>query len=346
MREAHRIRAARFPGGIVTYVPDTNPNYTNVCATQCRFCAFSKAPGEPGAYTLSPEELADRVGCSYDRGATTVLFQGGHNPDLGPEDWVAYIRAVRGRCPHIHIHPFSPAEVHFMAENRGISVREILEALYAEGIRTLPGGGAEILSPRVRRMISPDKATTRQWLSVCETAHRIGFRTTATMVFGHLETDEEIVDHLFRLRDLQDRTGGFSSFVAWSFKPGNSPLTDRVPAIAHPLRYIRILALARIVLDNFPHVQSSWFSENLAAGQLGLLGGADDFGGILMEEHVLKETGYDRSATLDNVLNAIRRTGFTPARRDSFYRIRDVHGPETTADEVVSAILRERRTMS
>jgi cyclic dehypoxanthinyl futalosine synthase len=321
MAAAHAERMRRHPHPRVTFVFDTNPNYTNICDTQCRFCAFCRQPKDADAYTHSPDQVAESVRQAQAVGATTVLLQGGHNPRIGLKDWLAYIRAIRNTCPGIHIHPFSPAEYIFMAGKEKTSVREILEAVYAEGIRTIPGGGAEILTETVRKKIAPRKATTRQWLEVCETAHQIGFRTTATMMFGHVETDRDIVDHLFELRDLQDRTGGFTSFIAWSFKPGNTPLAKEVAQGVHPAKYVRIIALARLVLDNFDHVQSSWFSENIASGQLGLLAGADDFGGILVEENVHKQAGHQRSTTVADVKTIIRRAGFIPAQRDSYYRV-------------------------
>lgn len=325
MARAHAERMRRFPGHYVTFVSDTNPNYTNVCVTQCRFCAFCRRPGDAQAYTLSPGQIAERVKQAYDLGATTVLLQGGHNPEIGLADWLAYIQAIGSACPDIHIHPFSPAEYIFIAQKEHTDVRTILQAVYDQGIRTIPGGGAEILSERVRQRIAPAKATTQQWLDVCKKAHQLGFQTTATMMFGHVETDEEIVEHLLLLRDLQDRTVGFTSFIPWSFKPGETPLGRDVKRPAHPARYVRIIALARLVLDNFEHIQSSWFSENMAAGQLGLLAGADDFGGILIEENVLQQAGHHRTTTFEKVQTIIRRAGFTPARRDSFYRVLDTY---------------------
>jgi len=324
MCRAHAARTQRWPQNLVTYVCDTNPNYTNICVTGCRFCAFCRKATDPEAYLLSPEQVARRVEEAAGRGATTVLLQGGHNPKVRLKDWLAYIRAIRASCPDIHIHPFSPAEYAFMAQTEKRPVSDVLEAVFTEGVDTIPGGGAEILTERVRQNIAPEKASTDQWLEVCETAHNIGFRTTATMMFGHVETDEDIVDHLLALRNLQDRTGGFTSFIAWSFKPDGSALGRKVKRAAHPARYVRIIALARLLLDNFDHIQSSWFSESIPAGQLGLLAGADDFGGVLMEENVLLEAGHDRSASEEDVKTIIRRAGFTPARRDSRYRILEV----------------------
>ena len=329
MGMAHAERTRRHPDRRVTFVFDTNPNYTNVCVTQCRFCAFCCPPADARAYTLTPGQVGEKVRNAARLGATTVLLQGGHNPEVGLQQWLGYIRAIQAAAPEIHIHPFSPAEYIFMAAQEQCDVADILEAVYRAGVRTIPGGGAEVLTEAVRQKIAPRKASTREWLSVCETAHGIGFRTTATLMFGHVESDEEIIEHLMVLRDLQDRTGGFTSFIPWSYKPGGNPLGKAVPRGVHPAKYVRVIATARLVLDNFDHVQSSWFSENVAAGQLGLLAGADDFGGILVEENVLMQAGHQRSTTEEKVKTIIRRTGFTPAQRDSGYRVlRTFAGPE------------------
>jgi cyclic dehypoxanthinyl futalosine synthase len=318
---AHEARLERLPEETVTFVADTNPNYTNICESGCRFCAFRRSAQDEDAYTLSPQAVADKVKQAQEMGATTVLLQGGHNPSIGLGDWLDYIRVIQETCPGIHIHPFSPAEFVYMANKEGLTLRDLLQQIYAAGVRTLPGGGAEILSERVRAEIAPAKATAAEWLAVSRLAHEIGFKTTATMMYGHVETDAEIIDHLLTLRDLQDETGGFTSFIPWSFKPGNSPLGKAVNGQVHPAKYVRIIATARLMLDNFPHVQSSWFSESVPAGQMGLLAGADDFGGLLLEENVHLSAGHDRASTLDDILTIIRRSGFTPAQRDSHYRI-------------------------
>lgn len=323
MRLAHAVRMKRFPHRRVTYVLDTNPNYTNICETACTFCAFCRPAGHPDAYTLTPDELARRVARAHRAGATTVLLQGGHNPAVRLKDWVDYIRAIQKACPGIHIHPFSPPEYVAMAARENRPVVEILERIRAEGIRTIPGGGAEILVEDKRRRLAPLKATAQQWLDTCETAHRLGFFTTATLMFGHLETDADIIEHLIQLRRLQDKTGGFASFIPWSYKPGGSDLTCEVPRAVHPAKYVRIIATARLVLDNFPHIQSSWFSETAAAGALGLLAGADDFGGVLMEEHVLRQAGHHPQATVDSVRAMIGKVGFHPVQRNSNYEVLD-----------------------
>jgi cyclic dehypoxanthinyl futalosine synthase len=327
MQKAHLARKRRLPDDRVTFVFDTNPNYTNVCVSNCRFCAFYKNPGAEGAYTLSADELSDRVKKAADLGATTVLLQGGHNPAIGLSHWRQYIRAIRKACPAIHIHPFSPTEYVFMAKREKMPLKAVLEAIWAEGVTTIPGGGAEILCDTVREKVAPHKATAGEWLDACRLSHEIGFKTTATMMFGHVETEEDIITHLFALRDLQDQTGGFTSFIPWSFKPGHSKLGEEVQKTAHPAKYVRVIATARLVLDNFPHIQSSWFSESIPAGQLGLLAGADDFGGVLVEENVLKEAGHHRSTTAEAVMTIIRRCGFTPAQRDSHYRILKIYDP-------------------
>ncbi|OGT33739.1 MAG: hypothetical protein A2W28_04960, partial [Gammaproteobacteria bacterium RBG_16_51_14] len=278
MRYAHATRQRRHPENIVSFVFDTNPNYTNVCITRCSFCAFWRPAKAPDAYTLTPEQLAERVATAHRAGATTVLLQGGHNPEIRLADWIAYIRAIRKVSPGVHIHPFSPTEIAFLADIEGMTTYELLTTLWEEGIRTLPGGGAEILSDRVRELISPEKCPAQRWLAVMEEAHWIGFRTTATMMFGHEESAEEIVRHLSLLRGLQDRTGGFSSFIPWSFKPGNTRLGEKAGQAANAIQYLRIISVARLFLDNFAHIQSSWFSENRQTGLLGLLAGADDFG--------------------------------------------------------------------
>jgi cyclic dehypoxanthinyl futalosine synthase len=321
MAHAHAARMRRHPAGEVTFVYDTNPNYTNVCVTHCEFCAFWRSDKAKDAYTLSPAELARRVRTAADAGATTVLLQGGHNPRVRLADWLAYVAAIREACPEVHVHPFSPPEVAYLSDLEGIPTAAILEALYAAGVRTMPGGGAEVLAQRVRDAIAPEKCSPARWLDIMREAHRLGMQTTATMMYGHVETPAEIVEHLLAVRALQDETGGFSAFIPWSFKPGNSTLGKKLKVAAHPLLYLRLLATARLVLDNVPHVQSSWFSEDLRTGQLGLLAGADDFGGLLFEESVLGKAGHAPKTSLERTLDVIRAMGFEPAQRNSFYEV-------------------------
>lgn len=342
MRHAHAARMARHPSGEVTFVYDSNPNYTNVCETRCEFCAFWRSPRAKDAYTLRPAELAARVRSAADAGATTVLLQGGHHPDLRLKHWLAYIEAIALACPEVHIHPFSPPEIAYLSDVEGIPSQAILAALAAAGIRTMPGGGAEVLSERVRQLIAPEKCSAARWYEIMEEAHALGIKTTATMMYGHVETPAEIVDHLLAVRDLQDRSGGFSAFIPWSFKPGNSTLGKRIKVAAHPLFYVRLLATARLVLDNVPHVQSSWFSEDLRTGQLALLAGADDFGGLLFEESVLGKAGHAPKTSLARTLEVIRAMGFEAAQRDSLYQVIARHPAPPRAESGVITSWRAR----
>ncbi|MEQ8663259.1 MAG: CofH family radical SAM protein, partial [Gammaproteobacteria bacterium] len=338
MQYAHHARMQRHPAGDVSFVYDTNPNYTNVCETRCEFCAFWRSPKARDRYTLTPAELSARVARAAAAGATTVLLQGGHNPAVRLADWMAYIEAIRAVCPHVHIHPYSPPEVAYLAAVEGCSTRHIVETLAAAGIRTMPGGGAEILAQRVRDAIAPTKCSPDEWLRISGEAHAVGIRTTATMMYGHVERPDEIIAHLLVVRGLQDLTGGFSAFIPWSFKPGNSTLGKHLKVTAHPLLYVRIIATARLLLDNVDHVQSSWFSEDLRTGQLALLAGADDFGGLLFEESVLGKAGHSHKTSLERTLEVIRAMGFSPVQRDSLYQVmRRYAGAGTTSAGVASA---------
>lgn len=319
MARAHELRMARHPGNEVTFAVDTNPNYTNICVTQCAFCSFFRASGHPEAYVLSPEEVGEKARKAQQQGATTVLLQGGHHPDLRLAYYLDLISAIREAAPGMHLHLFSPTEIAHVALVEGISWDTVLERFFEAGMRTLPGGGAEILSERVRGEISPRKISARDWLQIMRIAHRIGFRTSATMTYGHVETGEELVEHLMRLRGLQDETGGFYAFIPWSFKPGSSRLARRVPQAALPSAYVRIIALSRIVLDNFPHIQASWFSEGWRAGQLALNAGADDFGGLLLEENVLRQARHAVATTLQNAVVLIQEAGFVSVQRTALY---------------------------
>ncbi len=317
-------REARFrhnPEQRVTYVIDTNPNYTNICVNECSFCAFFRRPGDRDAYLLSRDELLRRFRAAAEKGATTVLLQGGINPAIPFSYFLDLIEATRRALPGLHPHFFSPPEIIGMANSSGLAVEEVLESLWAAGLRTIPGGGAEILSDRVKALVSPRKGTSSRWLEVMRAAHRIGFRTTATMMFGHLEDDSEIIAHLEALRLLQDEYGGFRAFIPWSFKPANSPLGAKAGKTASPSRYLRILALSRIYLDNFPHLQASWFSEGKRTGQVALHFGADDLGGILLEENVHRAANFVNSIAEDELVALIHEAGFQAARRDTDYNI-------------------------
>jgi cyclic dehypoxanthinyl futalosine synthase len=318
---AQAVRFRRYPEPVVTFVVDTNPNYTNVCVTDCLFCAFYRKPGAPDAYTLSVEEVLQKVEWAVARGATTVLLQGGHNPALPLDYYLTLIRETRRRFPHVTPHFFTASEVRFMAEVSGLSVREVLERLKEAGQTTLPGGGAEILSDRVRRRISPKKGPAADWLEAHRTAHELGMRSTATMMYGHVETPEDVIAHLEAIRSLQDETGGFTAFVPWSFKPDHTYLRKWVPHRSPPQQYLRIIALSRIYLDNFDHIQASWFSEGKKVGQVALHFGADDFGGVLLEEHVHEATGHVNRSSVEEVVALIREAGFIPVQRTTLYEV-------------------------
>ena len=318
---AHAVRLRRNPEPVVTFVIDSNPNYTNICNTDCVFCAFYRKPGAADSYTLTVEQVMEKVGRAVALGATTVLLQGGHNPEIPLDYYLSLVRETRRRFPQVTPHFFTASEVTTMAQVSGLSITEVLSRLKAAGQYTLPGGGAEILSDRIRRRLSPKKGSAEAWLTVHREAHGLGFKSTATMMFGHIEDDEDIVEHLDRVRALQDETGGFTAFVPWSFKPGNTPLEKHITHHAMPTRYLRILALARLYLDNVPHIQASWFSEGKKTGQIALHFGADDFGGTLFEENVHAATSFINKTTVEDLVTVIREAGFRPAQRTTLYEI-------------------------
>jgi len=314
---AHALRQRLNDPATVTYIVDTNINYTNICASRCAFCAFWRPEGHREAYLMSVKEWEKKLAEAEALGITTVLLQGGLNPDLNLKYMLELVeRAMRYR---IHLHAFSPPEIHFIAEKEGISTREVLQELWKAGLRTIPGGGAEILSDRLRSQLSPRKVSADGWIGIMREAHEIGFKTTATMMFGVGEGPDEIIGHLDALRSLQDETGGFTAFIAWDFKPGNTRLAGA--RRASPLLYLRIIALARLYLDNFTHIQASWSSQGKEIGQLALHYGADDLGSLLVEENVMRSAGHRLTATESEIRRLIESAGFRPARRDTLYNI-------------------------
>jgi len=331
---AREVRERKTDPSVVTYVIDTNPNYTNLCTVDCHFCAFYRKPGAQArdAYTHDVEGVMAMMERARQLGATTVLLQGGLNPEIPWEFYPGIVREARRRFPEITPHFFSAPEIHQMAEVSGKSVRGVLEALHEAGQRTLPGGGAEILAQRVRQRISIKKGGPEAWLDVHREAHRVGIKSTATMMYGYVQTDAEIVEHFDYIRDLQDEAPGFTAFVPWSYKRGNTPMESRVKHVAGASRYLRVLAASRIYLDNFDHVQASWFSEGKKTGQMALHFGADDFGGTLFEENVHLATGHVNKTTVAEIETLIREAGFTPAQRTTLYEIlRVAPGPGEAA---------------
>ena len=318
-RLANDVRYRLNAEPTVTFVIDSNPNYTNVCVTDCVFCAFYRKPGSADGYTLTVEQVMEKIKRSVLQGATTILLQGGHNPKLPLDYYTNLVMETRRRFPQVIPHFFTASEITTMSQVSGLTIREVLEQLKAAGQVTLPGGGAEILSDRVRRRLGPKKGPAEAWLSVHREAHKLGFKSTATMMFGHIEEDEDILEHLDLIRALQDETGGFTAFVPWSFKPGNTLLEKHIRQHAGPTKYLRMIAFSRLYLDNFPHIQASWFSEGKQTGQIALHFGADDFGGTLFEENVHAETGFINTTTVDGLITLIRDSGFNAAQRTTLY---------------------------
>lgn len=331
-KQAATVRAKKNPPTRVTFVLDSNPNYTNVCNIDCSFCAFYRHKSAKDAYTKSVDEVMQHFALAKEAGLTTVLLQGGVNDDLKIDYYVALVKAARERYPTIHPHFFSAVEIWNMARVSDLSIHQALVQLWDAGLRTLPGGGAEVLSERVRLEISPKKIGPNGWIEVHKTAHKIGYKTTATMMYGHIEEPEEIVEHLETLRSAQDETGNFNCFIPWSYKRDRTLLRRQVKNWAGKDAYFRILAFARLYLDNFPHIGASWFGEGKEIGMEALHYGADDFGGTIMEENVHRATGWINRVDHNDMLRMIRQSGFEPAQRDTFYNIlRTYEGVESVA---------------
>lgn len=326
---AMKVRYKKNPKKQVTFVLDTNPNYTNICNADCSFCAFYRHEGAKGAYKKSVEEVMQHLEMARKAGLTTVLLQGGLTNDLKLDYYVDLVRTTRERYPEINPHFFSAPELWNCAKVSNVSIREVLEALWNAGQRSIPGGGAEILSEKVRSTISPKKMEPGAWIELHKIAHQIGFKTTATMMYGHVEEAEDILIHLDTLRQAQDEIPGFTAFIPWSYKRDRTALRRSVKNWAGRDAYLRILAFSRIYLDNFDHIQASWFSEGREIGIQSLHFGADDFGGIIMEENVHRATGFINKTDHNGVLSMIREAGFEPAQRNTFYEILRTYEGET-----------------
>jgi len=321
---ANQIRYRKNPPGPsgeprITFVVDTNPNYTNVCNIDCIFCAFYRHEGEEGVYTYTVDQMIGNFKSAAAQGVTTILLQGGVNPKIPFEYYVEMVERTVREVPLVTPHFWSTSEIIGMAQVSGLTVPQVLQRLWDAGQRTIPGGGAEILSDRVKKKISHLKGSSADWLNVMCEAHKIGFKSTATMMYGHLETDEDIVEHLESIRQLQDEYHGFTAFIPWSFKPGNTPLEKIIPHYATPIRYLQMLAFSRIYLDNFDHIQASWFSEGKKTGQVALHFGADDFGGTLFEENVHAAANFVNKSNTEEVIQLIQESGFVPAQRTTLY---------------------------
>ncbi len=323
-RRADAVARRLHPGPCRTYAIDRNINFSNLCECRCRFCAFWRARGDPEAYVLDDETLFAKIEEAVRLGATHILGQGGLSPQTDLAYYEALLPRIKARFD-ILLHCFSPPEIHYMAEAAGLPVRTVLERLRAAGLDSLPGGGAEILVDRVRNLVSPNKCTAEEWIAVMRAAHSLGMPTSATMVFGHVETPAERIEHLARLRDLQDETGGFLSFIAWPFQAPNTVLAasgDLGPEW-RPVggaEYLRLVAVARIFLDNFPNVQASWVTMGPKIGQVALAFGANDLGSTMIEENVVAATGRVHRATPQMLRRLIEAAGYQPRQRDSRYQ--------------------------
>jgi cyclic dehypoxanthinyl futalosine synthase len=315
-RAADAVRRRLNPEGRVTYVIDRNINYTNVCVSGCRFCAFYRAPGAPEGYVLDWQTLAAKLRELRDHGGSGVLLQGGLNPDLTLAYYEKLVSFVQGFG--LGVHGFSPPEIFFLSRQTGLSLKEVIRRLMAVGLSSIPGGGAEILVDRVRRQVSPNKCTSAQWLAVMEAAHGQGLKTSATMMFGHLETREDRLAHLLKIRDLQDKTGGFTAFIPWTYQPGGTALQGQALGA---VEYLRTLAVSRLVLDNVEHLQVSWVTQGPKVAQIALKFGADDFGSTMLEENVVAATGVGFRLNRAEIETLIWQSGYQPRVRDHRYNL-------------------------
>ncbi len=338
--KADSIRKYLHPKGIVTFIVDRNINYTNVCINKCGFCAFYRDAESPDAYLLSNEEIFRKIDETLALGGTQILLQGGIHSELGIDYYTDLLESIKSRYA-INVHGFSPPEISYLSERHGLSVRETLEILRKAGLDSIPGGGAEILSDRVREVLSPKKIKSSQWLKVMEEAHKIGMRTSATMMFGSIEEPEDIIEHLDAIRSLQDKTGGFTAFIPWPFQPKNTELgvrdlglgiskrkkTNPQPLTTNPILsatavdYLRVLALSRVYLDNVKNIQASWVTQGLKMAQVALRFGANDFGSTMIEENVVRAAGVSYTVSKEDIIQAIKSAEFKTAQRDTYYNI-------------------------
>jgi cyclic dehypoxanthinyl futalosine synthase len=318
-RLADDVRRRKHPDGVVSYIIDRNVNYTNVCVARCKFCAFYRPIGSAEGYTLGFDEIYGKIDETIRLGGGQLLLQGGHNPDLPLEWYEDLFRGVKARYPDFRLHALSPPEIVHLSRMSQLSVPAVIDRLVAVGLDSIPGGGAEILVDRVRRLLNCyNKATADEWLGVMRHAHQAGLRTTATMMYGTVETPEERLEHLFRLRDLQDETGGFTAFIAWSYQPQHTELGGTE---ATGVEYLRTLATARLVLDNFDNLQASWVTQGGKVGQLSLAYGANDMGSVMIEENVVRAAGAEYCMDEFEVVRNIRNAGFVPKRRNMHYEL-------------------------
>jgi cyclic dehypoxanthinyl futalosine synthase len=317
---ADALRRRLHPEGVVTYIIDRNINYTNFCTEYCTFCAFYRPLGHSEGYILPKEVIFEKIQETIDLGGTGILMQGGLHPELKIDWYEDLLRSIKQRFPAIWLHCFSAPEILNIAEVSGLTLADTIARLRDAGLDSIPGGGAEILDDAVRHRISRLKCNTEEWLAVHRTAHRLGLRTTATMMFGCGETIEQRVNHLERVRRLQEETGGFTAFIPWTFQPENTSLGRFIKEEATAVEYLKTLAVSRLYLDNILNVQSSWVTQGLKTCQIGLRFGANDVGSIMIEENVVSAAGARNRASEEELRRIIRDAGFTPKQRDTLYR--------------------------
>src|ERR687891_66794 len=317
--EADRVRAQKHPHNTVTYIVDRNINYTNVCVADCGFCAFYRRPKHQEGYTLSFEQIGAKIDEAKALGAVQILIQGGHNPYI-PFEWYLDLMRYIKRYHPIHIHGFSPSEVVFFSERFGLSVAEVVRELREAGLDSIPGGGGEILVDEIRERVAKKKAQTEEWLGVQEEAHRQGMKTSVTMMYGLGESNADRLEHLYRVREVQARTGGFTAFICWPLQPEGTPGMSHYQK-TDAVTYLRTLALSRIVLDNVPNLQSSWVTMGHKVGQIALRFGANDYGSLMMEENVVSAAGTTYRTTLAEIDRIIRDAGYQPRRRRQDYTV-------------------------
>ncbi len=324
---ADSLRKNLHPEGTVTFVVDRNINYTNVCINKCGFCAFWRNADHPEAFLIDKDDLFMKIQETIDLGGTQILLQGGLHPDLRIDYYIDLLTDIKERFD-ITVHGFSPPEIRYISDTARRSVPETLKILKEAGLNSIPGGGAEILSDRVRRKMSPKKLSSSEWLDVMEQAHELGMRTTATMMFGSVEDPEDIVQHLDSIRTLQDKTGGFTAFIPWSFQPGNTALARNAREAGRVLEstvtaveYLKILSVSRLYLDNVRNLQASWVTQGLKLAQVALRFGANDFGSTMIEENVVAAAGVAYRVSKEDIILAIKNANFSPAQRDTYYNI-------------------------
>ncbi len=314
---ANQKRFWFHPDPVVTYVVDRNINYTNICVSGCRFCAFYQSPGQGKGYVLSRAELADKIQETIDLGGTQILLQGGMNPDLDLTYYTDLLTFIKNRFD-IHVHGFSPPEIGFIAQKAGMTIEKTIEVLKKAGLDSIPGGGAEILCDDIRQKVSPNKCSADQWLEVMQKAHLQGMRSSATMMFGHLETQRHIFEHMDKIRRLQDETHGFTAFIPWTFQPKNTRIFV-TPKTS--MEYLKVLAMSRLFLDNIENIQASWVTQGDKIAQVALFFGANDMGSTMIEENVVASAGVDFMLPREALTRLITTAGFEPRQRDCYYTL-------------------------